>query len=184
MAKKEDELLNHDYDGIQEYDNNLPKWWVQLFWVTIIFSVVYVVYYHMMGGLNQEQVLAKEIAEMQQFHASQPKSEGVTEESLLALVSNPAAIQSGAAIFQAKCLACHGPQGQGLVGPNLTDDHWIHGPKLTDMRKIVVEGVAAKGMLSWKGLLTDDEISSVVAYIRTLHGTNPPNPKAPEGNPA
>ncbi|MCC6953432.1 MAG: c-type cytochrome [Deltaproteobacteria bacterium] len=182
MADREDELLNHDYDGIQEYDNQLPKWWVYLFLCTIVFAVVYVGYYQFGPGLSQTEVLALEMAEMQKLAAVQaPAADSITEEMLLARASEPARLAAGQGIYAGKCLACHGPQGQGLVGPNLTDDHWIHGPLLTDMRRTVVEGVPAKGMLSWKALLSEEEIQNVVFYIHSLHGTNPPNPKQPEG---
>ena len=185
MADK-DELLDHDYDGIQEYDNDLPRWWVNIFWLTALFAVVRVGYYHFGPGLLQYQRLAVEMSELEATRAASAAKAGagvsVTEAGLLALTKDTAALKKGAEVFTAKCVACHLEHGQGLVGPNLTDDYWIHGGKLMDMHKVVTAGVLDKGMLAWKGVISDDEINSVVAYIWTLHGTNPPNPKAPQGD--
>jgi cytochrome c oxidase cbb3-type subunit III len=183
MADK-NELLDHDYDGIQEYDNDLPRWWVAIFWITALYGVFYVFYYHFGPGLLQEEQLAVDMKEIQELQAKQQQTKPVAEvdeAGLLALVGNAEAMEQGKVVFQAKCMACHGMNGEGLIGPNLTDDHWIHGGKITDIRKVVIEGVLEKGMLAWKGQLSDSEINNVVAYIWTLQGSNPPNPKAPEG---
>lgn len=178
--KKQDELLAHNYDGIQEYDNSLPGWWVGLFWVTVIFGVIYVGYYVFGPGLSQEQTLALELKQIEATKQAAPAQER-SEAMMLAMVSNASDVQAGKAVFDGKCVPCHGAQAQGIVGPNLTDDYWIHGGTLLEIRKTIVEGVPAKGMVSWRGLLTDKEIDSVVAYIRTLHGSNPPGAKAQEG---
>ena len=180
MTKKQDELLSHNYDGIEEYDNSLPLWWRWLFYLTIVFAVVYVAYYHLGSGLNQEQTLA---LEMKTIADQKPKATGgeLTEEQLLAKVSDPTVVAKGKEVFQARCLACHGPLGGGIVGPNLTDDHWIHGGKLLDIRNTIMEGVPAKGMISWKALMPAEEVDAVVAYIRSIRGTNPPGGKPPEG---
>ncbi|MCB0323327.1 MAG: c-type cytochrome [Bdellovibrionales bacterium] len=181
MAEK-DELLDHDYDGIQEYDNDLPRWWIALFWLTIAFAVVRVGYYHFGPGLLQEERLAVDMAALEEVRsAHQPVVSAGNADSLLALVSDADALAKGQEVFTTKCLACHGPQAQGLVGPNLTDDYWIHGGALTDLKRVVVEGVPEKGMIAWGALMPESEINAVVAYIRSLRGTNPPNPKQPEG---
>ena len=103
------------------------------------------------------------------------------ESDLLALAAKSEVISQGAQIFAAKCVACHGPQGQGLVGPNLTDDFWIHGGKIDEIKNVVVNGVIEKGMLSWKAMMTNDEINAVVAFIWSIRGTQPSAPKAAEG---
>ncbi len=172
------ELLSHNYDGIREYDNSLPRWWVWQFWITVIFSALYVVYYHLGPGLSQEQQLAEELKI--QAPTSGATTE-MTEDSLKLLLERPEVVQAGKDLFNAKCMACHGDKGQGLVGPNLTDDAWVHGGSLMDIRRTILDGVPAKGMVPWKGLLTENEIGSVVAYIRLIRGTSPGVGKAPEG---
>jgi cytochrome c oxidase cbb3-type subunit 3 len=107
-----------------------------------------------------------------------PESE---EKTLRQLVSDTKRVSHGGEIFSAKCAPCHGAQGQGLVGPNLTDDHWIHGGTAVAIKGIVVNGVLAKGMLAWNAVLKPDEIDDVVAYVISLRGTNPVGAKAPEG---
>ena len=129
MAEK-DELLSHNYDGIQEYDNDLPRWWIALFWLTIGYGVFYAWYLHMGPGLDQHETLAKEMQEIAEQRAkveqAQPKPAD-TGLHLAALLKDAAAIAKGKSVYDAKCMACHAAQGQGLVGPNLTDDYWIHG---------------------------------------------------------
>lgn len=182
--KKIDKLLNSNYDGIQEYDNDLPRWWLILFYITIGWSAVYVVYYLVLGiGKTQTQILAEEMEAAKQQQASVSSSSAeVGESELLAFTKDASFVQAGKQVFVAKCLACHGPEGQGLVGPNLTDKNWIHGGKITDTKKVIENGVLEKGMLAWKGVLSDNEINQVVAFIYTLRGTAPANPKAPQGD--
>ncbi|MFN8389397.1 MAG: cbb3-type cytochrome c oxidase N-terminal domain-containing protein [Bdellovibrionota bacterium] len=180
MAKNRDELLNSNYDGIQEYDNDLPRWWLMLFYITIAFGVVYVGYYQFGPGPSSEESLASAMAAIQ---ANKPKEVAVDSSALLALAKDSAHLASGKTVFDTRCLPCHGAQGQGIVGPNLTDNFWIHGGKIADTQKTIREGVLDKGMLAWKGVLSDAEIDDVTAYIYSLRGTNPPNPKAPQGDP-
>jgi cytochrome c oxidase cbb3-type subunit 3 len=182
--KKQDELLDHNYDGIQEYDNDLPKWWVYLFWITIIWSVGYVFWFHSPSTPTPEERLAAGLQELEQMRPKQTGGDAVagdSDESLLKLVSNAEMISKGLEIYTGKCLACHAQGGAGLVGPNLADNYWIHGGKPTQIKKVIVEGVPEKGMISWKAMMSDQEINAVVAYIWSLHGTTPPNAKAPQG---
>jgi len=186
MADK-NELLDHNYDGIQEYDNDLPRWWLAIFIISFLYGVFYIVYYHFGPGLLQEEQLAVDMKAIQELQAKQEQTKSTTEldeSGLLALSQKPETLEQGKTIFQSKCMACHGMNAEGLVGPNLTDELWIHGGKITDLRKVVTEGVLEKGMLAWKGQISDQEINAVVSYIWTLRGSNPPNPKAPEGAPA
>jgi cytochrome c oxidase cbb3-type subunit 3 len=182
--KEQDKVLEHNYDGIQEYDNDLPRWWVQIFWITGIFGVVYALYFHWPTSLTPEQDLALKMEQIQALRAS---SEAATEntssnqDNLLQLVSDQAVLNKGSEVYQGKCMACHAAQGQGLVGPNLTDDHWIHGGTLPEIRKVIVKGFPEKGMIAWEALLKKEEIDAVTAYIWSLYGSNPPNAKAPEG---
>lgn len=182
MAKARDELLSSNYDGIQEYDNDLPRWWLALFYVTIAFSAVYSFYYHLGPGPSSEQSLADALGALEKVKA--PAGAAAPEggdDLLLALTKEPTHLASGKAVFDTRCAACHGAEGQGLVGPNLTDDFFIHGAKPSDVHKVIRDGVLEKGMLAWKGMLTDEQIRDVTAYVYTLRGTNPPNPKAPQG---
>lgn len=186
--KKEDELLSHNYDGIEEYDNDLPKWWVHLFIITAVFGVVYVLYYHLGPGLSQEEVLVLDLEQIEkdkklkaEKEASAPKEESV---DLAMLVTDSSRIASGKEVFTGKCASCHGPDGGGTIGPNLTDNYWIHGGSLEQIKGVIEKGVLEKGMLAWKGILKDDEIINVISYIHSIKGTTPTNPKAPQGEPA
>jgi cytochrome c oxidase cbb3-type subunit III len=173
-------LLGHNYDGIDELDNKLPRWWVWLFNLSIIFAIVYLVYYHALGkGLLSEGQYKKEMrtgAEIKARAMSQFESEmGSLQPSTDAVVLN-----RGKETFAKLCAPCHRPDGGGLVGPNLCDDYWIHGSKFQDNLKTIWEGVPAKGMVTWKNTLKPNDIYEVASYIYTLRGTNPKNPKPPE----
>ena len=178
-----DELLSHSYDGIEEYDNDLPKWWVWLFWLTIVFGVIRVGYYHFGPGMLQEEELAASMMELEEIRAAAtPKNApAANADSILALVNDSSALEEGKSIYAANCAACHMAEGQGLVGPNLTDDYWIHGGTPLEIREVIVEGVPAKGMIPWKDKLTPEQTDKVTAFIWTLRGSNPPNPKEPQG---
>ena len=177
-----DELLDHDYDGIKEYDNDLPRWWLNIFWLTAIFGLAYLIYTHWYAEPDSVRI-AREVAEIKEIQAkSSAASEStITEEYLLSLVSKPEVVAKGKEIFTAKCMACHGMNAEGIVGPNMTDNYWIHGNKMLEMRTVVLNGVLDKGMVAWKGMMTDEEINSVLAFIRSLRGSKPANPKAPQG---
>lgn len=182
MATNENDprLMDHSYDGIQEYDNPLPRWWVITFWATIIFSVLYVVNVPLVGR-GQGRIADYE-ADMAAWRAAHPAP--VTEssgEELAALTKDAGALTLGKAVFTANCASCHRPDAGGLIGPNLTDDFWIHGGSLPEIHKTVSEGVLAKGMPPWGKFLKPDQIDVVVAYVASLRGSNPPNAKGPEG---
>ena len=113
--------------------------------------------------------------------AKHPAEIPAGEEELRALLSLPARVQAGKSIFQVRCASCHGAEGQGGIGPNLTDDYWLHGGKMTEIRDTVTRGVPEKGMPPWGALLKKDEIHSVVAFIKSIRGSQPPNAKAPQG---
>ncbi len=176
-----DRLMSHGYDGIREFDNPLPGWWVWIFWATIVFSLGYWAYYQI--GPRPSEVAVYE-TEMREAAARQPApaSPGaVTDQALLALQKNAGAMAKGKEIFAGKCVPCHGDRGQGIVGPNLTDDFWLHGGRPSEIYHTITEGVLEKGMVPWKTQLAPEEIAAVTAYVGTLRGTNPPNPKPPEG---
>jgi len=173
-------LEGHDYDGIKELDNRLPKWWLGLFYITIIFAVIYFLRYHVLKtGDLQEAEYQKELADAAEKYK---KPEGETmDASATTLLTDAASMEAGKAIYDQHCLVCHLSKGEGLVGPNLTDQYWIHGGSMEDVVNIIIVGVPAKGMISWKDQLKPEEIQQVASYILSLQGTDPPNAKAPEG---
>jgi cytochrome c oxidase cbb3-type subunit 3 len=173
-------LLDHEADGIQELDNNLPRWWVWLFNLTIIFAALYLGYYHVIrAGDLQVAEFEKEWKRGEQIKsgalAKFEATLGTLEPS-----RDPAILAKGHQTFLTMCAPCHRPDGGGLVGPNLCDDYWIHGSNFVDNVKTILNGVPEKGMLTWKGVLKPEEIQAVASYVYTLRGTTPPNPKPPE----
>jgi cytochrome c oxidase cbb3-type subunit 3 len=182
-----DQLRPHAYDGIQEYDNPPPLWLTALFFGTMLFALWYVPYYLLGYALDfdtPQVALQKELKEVQQQKEAYAKAHppaAPTDEVLSALAKKPEAIAAGQKQFGLTCAACHGPQAQGLIGPNLTDNAWLHGGKLSEIRKTIVEGVPAKGMVAWGTQLQPEVIDSLVAYIHSIQGSNPPNAKPPQG---
>ena len=173
-------LIDHEADGIQELDNLLPRWWVWLFYLTTIFAVVYMLYYHVFqaGDLS-----AKEFEkEWTRGEAIKNASLAKFEASIATLtpLQDPKVLSEGLQLYTRLCAPCHRADGGGLVGPNITDDFWIHGSNFVDNVKTIINGVPEKGMLTWRGILKPAEIQSVASYIYTLRGTKPPNPKPPE----
>ena len=175
-----DRLLSHAQDGIEEYDNPLPGWWVWIFWVTIVFSLGYWAYYQIGPGPS---IVAQYEAEEEVAERRQPKAvaSGVTDVSLAALEKDAAAMAKAKGIFAARCAPCHGDRGQGIVGPNLTDEYWLHGGRLTEIHHTISEGVPEKGMVPWKTQLSPADIAAMAAYVGSLRGTRPPNAKPAEG---
>ena len=259
MAKKKpvDELFHHDFDGIREYDNELPGWWKWLFYICIVFAVVYLAHYHVLGtgDLSRDEymrelnpnysntldearggmfspyhspflsrgenlsprvraelrklsdatfeetlVRAMSRADAQQleklktafpdvyktFESGGATAAGpgtaVAEPTLEAPLKDASALREGKMVFAAQCVSCHGKLGEGGIGPNMTDDYWIHGGEIADLIGIIRKGVPEKGMISWRNTLKPEQIDAVASYILVqLHGTNPPNAKAPQG---
>jgi cytochrome c oxidase cbb3-type subunit III len=178
-----EEPLDHEYDGIQEFDNPLPRWWVNIFWGSFVFALVYVGYYHLSGrGESVVEEYAGEISEAREVEAKRAMGDKLSEESLAQLASNAGLMQDARGIFEARCVQCHKARGEGGIGPNLTDGYWIHGKgTLMDIYAVVNDGVQAKGMPPWGRQLTPIELGKVVAYVGTLRNTNAPG-KAPEGH--
>lgn len=177
-----DRLLEHNYDGIQEYDNPLPGWWQTILWLCVLFSPFYALWVHGAPGRTFLDEYRVEAAEVAQLRAEEALKNPVTDESLLALAKDQASLQVGANVFANKCVTCHGPQGQGNIGPNLTDKAWILGASPTQIYNTISEGGrAAKGMRAWNKELGPTELRQTAAFVLSLKGTTPPNPKAPEG---
>ena len=172
----------HAYDGIEEYDNPLPGWWVWIFWATIVFSVGYYGYYQLGPGpsiVAEYEAESRALAE--HAAAAAPRATQVTDEGISRLRRDSGAMAKAKETFGVRCAPCHGAAAQGIVGPNLTDEFWLHGGRLLEVARTIAEGVPEKGMIPWKGQLSPEEIHALTAYIATLAGTRPPNAKAPEG---
>lgn len=176
-------LLDHDYDGIRELDNNLPPWWKYGFYVTIAWSVAYLVYYHVMGaGPLQE---AEYIAEMEEgdrleaeYKAAHP--ELITAENVT-LLTDASSISQGRSVYTTYCQTCHMEGGKGGIGPNLTDKNWIYDGDIKGVFSTITNG-AQNGMVAWKELLPANEIQAVASYILQLEYVAPPVGKAPQGD--
>lgn len=262
MSKNEDNLTGHDYDGIKELDNDLPKWWLWLFYLTIIFGFIYMIHYHVLGTgdlsaveyqkeMNPDWVPEKEMSSAgfsleyrSPFYSSEleitprilnvfenyvgPKVEfnvliqeamrradsdnleklkatfpeywaqltasggeitpaAPSQKKPAALdlnyepLTDASSLSAGKQIYITNCASCHGQLGEGMIGPNMTDDYYIHGGGINDIIAIIINGVPAKGMISWKGILNNEQIHQIGSYLMTLRGTNPPNQKAPQG---
>lgn len=175
-------LLDHEYDGIQELDNNLPRWWVWMFYITITFSAVYLVYYHVAcaGDLQVAEYNKEMKAGASVKAAALTKFE--TGMSALTPATDTAVLDGGRQIYAKLCAPCHRVDGGGLVGPNLTDNYWIHGSNYVDTVKVIWDGVPAKGMITWKTTLKPEEVQSVASYIYTLRGAKLATPGKPPEN--
>jgi len=177
MTKKQDEkLLDHNYDGIQELDNPLPRWWVYLFILTVIFSVFYIA--ARVTG-NVRSIDDKFHTQLQELEKKNTPAEH--SEKSLTFAATPQALSNGKSIFESKCAACHKADGGGLVGPNLTDEYWLHGGSNTEIYTSIDLGIPQKGMIAWGPLLSQSDMESLVVYINSLKGSNPSNAKGPEG---
>jgi cytochrome c oxidase cbb3-type subunit 3 len=176
-------LLAHDYDGIKELDNTLPPWWVYLFYGCIVFAVVYLVRFEIMGGDNQETELKNEMAQAKISVAEYMKTApDLMDEKTVTLLTDPADLAAGKAIYTTNCVACHRPDAGGQIGPNLTDEQWILGGGIKNVFHTLVNGGRdGKGMISWKATLKPKEMQKVASYVLSLQGSNPIDPKAPEG---
>jgi len=176
-------LLDHDYDGIKELDNNLPPWWIYLFYACIGFAAIYLVRFEILGADNQEMELKKEMAQAKIEVAEYMKTApDLMDEKTVTLVTDAPSLAEGKTIFTTNCAACHREDAGGQIGPNLTDDQWILGGGIKNIFHTLVNGGRdGKGMISWKGTLKPKEMQKVASYIISLKGTNPKDSKAPEG---
>lgn len=178
-------LLDHEYDGIGELDNKLPRWWVWLFNLCIVFSVLYMVHYHVIakGGLAQDgQMLTEYRSEMAVGEKIKQAALAKFEQEMTTLSpsKDQIVLAEGKDLFVKLCAPCHRLDGGGLVGPNLCDDYWIHGPEFRDNLRTIYNGVPEKGMITWKTVLKPKEMYAAASYIYTMRGTKPPNPKPRE----
>jgi cytochrome c oxidase cbb3-type subunit 3 len=176
-------IMDHEYDGIHELDNNLPPWWVWMFYATIVFAFAYMIWYHVLPyGENQHEQYVAELLQAEEEKAAYVALRGeMVDESNVEFLADAKDLKAGRSIFMEHCQTCHAVDGGGGVGPNLTDEYWIHGGSIQQLFGVVKYGVPAKGMISWQGQLRPKEMAQVASYIKTLTGTAPAAPKEPQG---
>ncbi|PAW94786.1 cytochrome C [Mucilaginibacter sp. MD40] len=183
MSAEKDLLIPHDYDGIQELDNPTPAWFMWLFYVTIAFAVGYLLIYHVFGvGQLQYAEYKTEMAQAEiekKIYLS--KAANLVDENTVKLTTDQAALAQGKTVFKASCAPCHGENAQGMVGPNLTDEYWLHGGKINEVFKTIKYGVQAKGMPTWEKQLSPKQIADVANYVLSLQGSHPAGAKEPQG---
>lgn len=177
-------ILEHDYDGIKELDNVLPPWWINLFYLTIVFGLIYIVRYEFFDGNDQKSEFDKEMAEAKLAVEEYKKTaKDLIDANTVTLLTEAGDLASGKKIFEANCAACHRPDGGGAIGPNLTDEYWLLGGGIKNVFHTVTEGGRdGKGMVAWKGTLKPSEIQLVASYVISLQGSNPKDAKAPDGD--
>lgn len=183
LSEEKDMMLDHDFDGITELDNPTPVWFNAMFYGTILFAVVYLLNYHVFNWSplqDEEYAIEMKAAETEKA-AFLAKAGNLIDENSVKVSTDAAVIAAGKAVYTQNCIACHGAAGEGSVGPNLTDEYWIHGGTVNNIFKTIKYGVPEKGMIAWEKTLTPKQTSDVSSYILSLKGTNPPNPKAPQG---
>ncbi len=176
--------LGHNYDGIRELDNKLPPWWLYGFYCCIVFAGIYLYRYHVaesapLSKQEYEISVAKADAEKAAYLE---KSANNVDENTVKLLTDQASLAAAKKTFETICAACHLPSGAGSVGPNLTDDYWLHGGGIKDVFKTIKYGWPDKGMKSWKDDFSPIQIAQLASYVKSLHGTNPANGKAPQGS--
>lgn len=176
-------IEGHEYDGIKELDHPLPKWWVYLFYATIIYGVGYFAYYEFLGGPTHTEQYQAAMAKIEKkAKENRPAESEYVEVDPESLINDSEALKVGAASYAQVCAACHGNKGEGIIGPNLTDKYWIHSKG--DGQGILVairEGFPDKGMPAWKDVVDKEKHAPLAAFVISLQGTDPSNPKDPQG---
>ena len=184
MAEFEDKVL-HELDGIKEYDNPMPGWLMAIWWGSLIFSAAYLIFYALSFGEGTMEAeyrgaTQQAVSAVDAYFEANPLVPP-SPADLLAGAANPAVLEAGRSRFTRTCASCHGEQAQGLIGPNLTDDRWIHGGTVEQIFQSIAKGWPAKGMPPWGRAVKPEELSALVSYVRSIQGSNPPNARAPEG---
>ncbi|HCK21579.1 MAG TPA: cytochrome C oxidase subunit III, partial [Bacteroidetes bacterium] len=183
--EREDEIKldDHEYDGIVELGNKMPPWLQFLFYVTILFAVVYAPYYLLGYGRTMDEKYQDEVQLAQLVKEEKMKNSlNFMDENTVVVMATSEVLSAGKEIFTTYCVACHGNAGEGGVGPNMTDQYWLHGGSINDIFRTVKYGVPEKGMAAWQEILMPKQISEVANYILSLQGTNPPNAMPPQGD--
>ncbi|OBX25612.1 cytochrome c oxidase cbb3-type subunit 3 [Gelidibacter algens] len=183
MEKEGEIVLDHNYDGIKELDNDLPPWWLYGFYASIIFAFVYMLRYHVFDGENQydelQTTLAQAKVELEEYKKT---AKDMVDFNSVIVLTDAADLSNGKTIYEANCVACHMADGGGGIGPNLTDKNWILGGGIKNIFNTISEGGRnGKGMIAWKQTLKPNEMAQVSSYVMTFEGTTPAKPKDPEG---
>lgn len=183
IEKEKDIMLDHDYDGVRELDNSLPPWWLAIFYGTTAFAFVYIYFNHFSSyAVSSREAYAIEVSRAEeQVKAYLATQANAVDESNVVLLAEADALASGKTIYSSRCAVCHGQLGEGGIGPNFTDEYWLHGGSIQDLFKVVKYGVVEKGMQAWKNELLPRQMQEVSSYILSLQGTNPPNQKEAQG---
>jgi cytochrome c oxidase cbb3-type subunit 3 len=187
LSEEKDLVMEHEFDGIAELDNPTPRWFMVLFISSILFAVVYFFNYEVLGfGPTQEQEYVSELEQAEidkvAFLSNPVNAKASVNENSVVLSKDAAVIASGASLFTNRCTPCHGDHAQGIVGPNLTDEFWLHGGTVHDVFKTIKYGVPEKGMISWEKSLSAQQISDLTNYVLSLQGSHPAGAKAPQGD--
>ncbi|TYP74265.1 cbb3-type cytochrome c oxidase N-terminal domain-containing protein [Aquimarina intermedia] len=183
VDEEEEIILDHNYDGIKELDNNLPPWWVYGFYASIVFAVVYMVRFHVFDDYTQAEEYETEVAEAKVAIAEYKRTaKNFVDVNSVVILTDPADLKAGKAVFESNCVACHKADGGGGIGPNLTDAYWILGGGIKNVFNTISEGGRdGKGMVAWKQILKPAEMAQVSSYVLSLNGTTPSEPKEPQG---
>ena len=177
-----DRLLDHEYDGIREYDNPMPRWWLWIFWASIAYAVLYCLNVPFIGpGRGRIASYDREVAAARARIEQAAPAAVVDESTILAVLGDPAQLAAGKTTFVTQCSPCHRADAGGSIGPNLTDEYWLHGARPLEIHHTVSTGVLEKGMPAWSVTLKPEQVTQVVGYVLSLHGTHPANPKPPQG---
>ena len=176
-------VLDHNYDGIRELDNVLPPWWVYMFYATILFGVVYLVRFHIVNDYTQAEEYENQVAEARiAIEEYKRTAKNLVDVNTVALLTDASDLKAGEKIFTMNCVVCHMADGGGGIGPNLTDKYWILGGGIKNVFRTISEGGRdGKGMVAWKNSLKPVEMAQVASYLLQFQGTEPADPKAPEG---
>ncbi len=184
VALEHEVATSHEYDGIRELDNRLPPWWLYGFYISIVFGVIYLINYEVLGtGMNQDEEFQAQMIQAEEDVKIYLASLGdLIDENNVTLATESADISAGKAIYEANCSVCHAADGGGGVGPNFTDKYWLHGGDMPSIFTTIKYGVPSKGMIAWEAQLSPKKMQQVASYIFTLQGTTPANPKEPQGD--
>ncbi len=183
--KSEEELLlDEDFDGISELDNPTPPWFNFIFYTSILVAIIYLFNYHYFKFSKlQDDEYKEQVAVANAEKEAYLKSAGnLIDENSVKLMTDAKSLTSGTTLYKEKCAVCHGENGEGKVGPNLTDDYWIHGGSVNDIFKTIKYGVPAKGMISWQNSLNGQQMQDLASFIKSIKGTKPANPKEAQGD--
>lgn len=180
---EEAKLLDHDCDGIREYDNPMPAWWTGIFWGSILFALPYFAFYHLGGvGTTLADNYETEVGAFYEMQAAKLGNLKPDAPTILTLATDDQKMLAGRNMFRANCATCHGPDGGGLTGPNLTDDHYINIRKPEDIFRVVHDGLPSKGMPEWASRFSEPQLVLLAAYVASLRGSHASAPRDPQGD--